>query len=214
MITERRKETALGFAPHSGWAVVVGVGGNAAKPEVLLRARVEMADPALRGSKQPYHAVGRLPLEEAARRLKRFEESAQAMAYETLCSVTTKLRGSGYMPTVAGILESSGRKGDPLESILASHALIHTADGNHFREALAHACTRSEIAVHRVRSRELLDLATVALGMRGERIQASVQALGRSLGPPWDSDHKSAALVAWMLLADKTKNRGFGTGSR
>ena len=59
----------MGFAPHSGWAAVVVLGGSHADPRVLARSRVEMADHRAPESKQPYHAVETLGVEEAARRL-------------------------------------------------------------------------------------------------------------------------------------------------
>src|SRR5437879_4722426 len=65
---ERRRRPVLGFAPHSGWAAVVVVGGVIDEPEVLARQCVGMADPDLPGSKQPYHEVEELALQEAGRR--------------------------------------------------------------------------------------------------------------------------------------------------
>lgn len=62
-------KATLGFAPHSGWAALVAVGADAARPRVLLRERIEMADPRLVGSKQPYHEIEGMPLREAERRL-------------------------------------------------------------------------------------------------------------------------------------------------
>ena len=201
-------EGALGLSPHSGWAVLVAVGGTSAQPQLLMRVRIEMADQDLQGSKQPYHEVEGLPIAEAERRLMGYRESAGAMAYAALRPVVESLRRTGYEPTAAGILESSGRKVTSLESILASHALIHTADGNHFREALAQACARCDLPVRRVRGRELLDQAAKTLRKPPQQLQASIQALGRSCGRPWDGDHKCAALLAWLLLGGKTKTLG------
>ena len=53
MSAERRGRPVLGFAPHSGWAAVVVVGGCIEEPEVLARRRIDMADPRLPGSKDP-----------------------------------------------------------------------------------------------------------------------------------------------------------------
>jgi len=172
---------------------------------VLLRARIDMADPALAGSKQPYHAVEEMPLGEAARGLKRYEETAREMASAAIRSIVDQLWERGHAAKVAGILASSGRKGGSLESILASHALIHTADGDHFREALAQACSGCKIPVTRLPARELPGEAARALGKRAEQLQALVTAMGRSLGPPWDADCKSATLLAWLRLADRIR---------
>ena len=48
---------ALGFRAHSGWAALVAVAGTPQSGQVLLRRRIELADPKVPGSKQPYHAA-------------------------------------------------------------------------------------------------------------------------------------------------------------
>ena len=198
-----RPGPVAGFAPYSGWAAMVVVGGDAANPEVLTRCRVEMADPRLAGSKQPYHEVEGLPLEEAERRLARLSDSAGAMAHEAIRALVEEIGRRESAPVSAGILDSSGRKGDSLASILASHALIHTADGNHFREALAMACRRCDLEVVRVRQRDLAGRAAAALGKSPALLAATVRDLGQPFGAPWGADQKSAAMLAWLLLAEK-----------
>jgi hypothetical protein len=195
-------QAVLAFAPHSGWAAAVAVGGDIGQPVALARGRVEMADPRLPGSKQPYHAVEKLPLQEARRRLARLSDSATTLADEGIRRLVEELGARGPAPVVAGILDSSGRKGDTLAAILASHALIHTADGDHFRAALEEGCRRCGLAVVRVRRKDLVDRAAAALQTTSARLAATVQALGKPLGAPWGADQKSAALLAWMLLAE------------
>jgi hypothetical protein len=192
---------ALGIAPHSGWAAVVIVAGTAAAPRVLFRERLELAEARLSGSRQPYHAVEELPLPEARRRLARFEASAAGLARAGLKTLIERTATEGAAAGAAGILDSSGRGGAKLEAILASHALIHTADGQHFRAALAGACEELGLAVTRIPQRELLARAAAVLQRSPAALTATVAALGRTLGPPWGSDQKSAALLGWALLA-------------
>ena len=66
-----RARAALGFRVHSGWAAAVAVAGTPARPEILERRRIDIADPALRGSAQPYHAAEKMPVAEAKRYLDR-----------------------------------------------------------------------------------------------------------------------------------------------
>jgi hypothetical protein len=191
----------LGFAPHAGWAALVALGGSAQAPALLLRERLEMADAALAGSKQPYHALEGRPLAEARRELAHFQASATALAVKGLRGFITQVRALGAEPGSAGILDSAGRSGATLESILASHALIHSADGEHFRAALASACAELGLGVMRVRLRDLPPRAAAVLGQSERELAAAVSELGRKLGPPWGADQKSAALLAWVLLA-------------
>ena len=196
-----RARCVLGFAAHSGWAAIVALGGSVPSPAVLLRERLELADSALPGSKQPYHALEGRPLAEAQRMLQQFQFSAAALAREGLTAIVERARATGAAPAVAGILDSAGRNAATLEGTLASHALIHTADGEHFRAALARACGELGLAVVRVPARELRRRAAAALGKPEQELVAAVSGLGRHVGPPWGADQKSAALLAWTLFA-------------
>lgn len=199
MTLEHPAGCVLGLAPHSGWAALVILGGTARSPRVLARERLEMTDAALRGSGQPYHALEGLPLAEARRRLTRLEASAAALALAGLCAILE--RAATGAPRAAGILAAAGRGDGTLAAILASHALIHTADGEHFRNALGSACEELGVAVTRVPRRELPQRAAAALPGSPAELTARVAALGRDLGPPWGADQKSATLLAWLLLA-------------
>jgi hypothetical protein len=196
----RASSGVLGFAPHSGWAAVVLLAGSGAAPEVLARERIELCDAVLEGSKQPYHAIAALPLSEARRRLSQLEVSALALATEALRPLALRAHAAGATLRLAGILDSSGRSGANLAAILASHALIHTAEGNHFRAALAQACAAQGLRVTRVPQRELAARAAAVLQQTPLQLRAAVDSLGRDLGPPWGADQKDAALLAWLLL--------------
>jgi hypothetical protein len=188
---------ALGLAPHCGWAAAVVIGGSAQAPRVLARERLELADPALEGSRAPYHAMQPLALPLAREALARYEAQAQSLARAGLAALLERTGGA----RAAGILAGEGRAPADLAAILASHALIHTADGNHFRSALARSLEAFDVPVSRVRARELLARAAGALGRPEAELTARVAALGRELGAPWGADQKAAALLAWLLLA-------------
>jgi hypothetical protein len=188
---------ALGLAPHSGWAVAVVLGGSAAQPRVIARERLELADECLPGSRQPYHTLELQPLSEARRELARYE----AAAAELSATALRLLLARTGLARAAVILDSSGRTGADLAATLASHALIHTADGNHFRAALEAALTGLAVPVTRIPQRELLARAAAALALGEAQLTAGVAALGRAAGAPWGADQKAAALAAWLLLA-------------
>jgi hypothetical protein len=199
-----RGSCVLGFAPHSGWAAVVVIGGTRVLPLVLARERLELADASLAGAKQPFHAIEGLPLEKARERLAKFQASAARLAAAGLRMLVQTARAAGIEPLAAGILDSSGRDGATLQAILASHALIHTADGNHFREALGAACTVQKLPFTRIRQRDLASEAARELKRAPQELTAAVARLGREVGAPWGADQKGAALIAWLLLARGT----------
>jgi hypothetical protein len=198
---------AVGFAPHSGWSAVVAVGVAESAPYVAARGRIEMADAGDPASRQPYHAVQSLPLAEAERRLARWEGVAASMASRQLRALVERLAAEGRRVVGGGVLESSGRRGGSLPSILGSHALVHTADGVHFCDALAAAAKEVGVPLVRVPARVLEAEAASALGETTEVIRREIQALGRRVGPPWAADQKAAALVAWLALVRGARRR-------
>jgi hypothetical protein len=194
------RRIALGVAPHSGWAAVVGIAEAGGRPEVMVRERMEMAGADDAEAKQPYHAVEDLPVAEARKRLARYSAAAESRAHAAIRRIVHRLERDRHRVIGLGILDSSGRTGDSLEVVLASHALIHTADGDHFRDAIAAAASRCGLAVSRVRARDLERDALGAVGSPVEGLHDTVKQLGRSVGPPWGADQKAAALLAWLLL--------------
>ena len=195
------RKAAIGFSPHSGWAALVALGGDSGAPDVLLRERIEMTSRRLPGPKQPYHEVEGMPVQKAACLLERYLESATTLATQELRTAVAALEARGFRVRRAAILQSNGRQGVSLESTLASHALIHTADGDHFRSALAEAGKRCGIDAARIRQKELFERSASALKRPAAELQAFVASLGKTVGPPWGADQKVAALLAWLTLA-------------
>jgi hypothetical protein len=201
------KPAAVGFRAHSGWAALVAVAGDKRSPEVVDRRRVELTDARHPDSKQPYHEAEDLPLEQAAALIDRYSKIACDLAGRALADLADDLRRRGYGLIGAGILLASGRPLPKLEKVLASHALIHTADGEHFRDALARSSDARGLSVTRIAERDLPERAGAALNQPAPRLQATVAGLGRGLGPPWTQDQKLAALLAWVLLATPRPSR-------
>jgi hypothetical protein len=198
------QSAAFGFSAHSGWAAMVVIGRAASKPSVLARSRVELIDDHDPESKQPYHAVEFLCVEEAAGRLRGYLEVAVGLAYAAIETQRKAVTQRGYQVKSVGIIESAGRKEVSLSSILKSHALIHGAEGDHFRNALSAAAQGLGLRVNRIRARDLEDHAVSQLRLPLKSMLDTVNDLGRQVGPPWGADQKKAALLAWTLLAGRT----------
>ena len=127
--------------------------------------------------------------------------SSEGLAREAIEGTVDKLRQKGYRVSVSGLVRSSARPLPELASVLASHALIHTAEGEMFRDALTRASTHHGLTVMGVKERELFDRCASDLGMPTPEIESRLAELGRMLGPPWRQDEKFATLVAWLALA-------------
>jgi hypothetical protein len=192
---------ALGFRAHSGWAVAVAVAGTPAKPVVLERRRIDIADAAIPGSKQPYHAAASLDAGKAETLIRRCRESSASLAAGAI-GVLAALLSEKHRLVGSGILFGSGRPLPELAAILRSHALIHTAEGEFFREVLSSASERCSLPVKRVQEREVWDRAAGVFRLESKTLQDRIDTLGRSLGPPWRQDEKLASLAAWIALAE------------
>jgi hypothetical protein len=180
---------ALGFRSHSGWAALVAVAGTIDAPRVLERRKIVIADPEMPGSKQPYHAAAELPFPEGEALVRRAIESSRALALEALSARVKALRSRGHEVAGCGVVLGSGKALPPLENVLASHALIHTAEGEMFRDVLVWAAEECRLPVMGVREKSL-DPASL------ERIGS----LGKLIGPPWTQDQKYATVAAFMAL--------------
>jgi hypothetical protein len=194
------KQAALGFRVHSGWVAIVAVCLDKDAPVVLARQRVHLVDTFTYEFRQPYHTAEKMLLGQAREFVARMKAEARRLAYRAIGQLESRTREQGVKLTRCGLLLASGRPLPVLEKILASHALIHTADGEHFREAIVHASERCGLAMHCVIERELLDRAGQAFRLKPKELLRRITELGRPLGAPWSQDEKFATLAAWLAL--------------
>ena len=202
------RQAALGFRVHSGWAAAVAVCLEKGGPVVLSRQRVHLVETFTYEFRQPYHTAKKMPPDEGGEFISRMQEEARRLAYRAICEVQSDLQKQGLKLTRCGLLLASGKPLPELDKILASHALIHTADGELFREAILHASARCGLRDFRVKERELLDLAGRAFRRKPADIMRRVTELGRSLGSPWSQDEKFATMAAWLALGASRKSGG------
>ncbi|HXN95676.1 MAG TPA: hypothetical protein VN879_14310 [Candidatus Acidoferrales bacterium] len=200
------KQAALGFRAHSGWAAVVAVRVDEGVPVVLARQRVHLVETFTYEFRQPYHTAKKMPPGEGREFISRMRTEARRLAYRAVRELESRTQEQGVKLTRCGLLLASGRPLPELDKILASHALIHTADGELFRDALLHASGRCGLRDFRVKERELLDHAGRVFRLKPADIMRRVTALGRSLGSPWSQDEKFATVAAWLALGASRKS--------
>ena len=192
---------ALGFRAHSGWAAAVALVGPISFPTIVDRRRIELVDPRDPHAKQPYHAAAELELKQAEKLISRCVKATKLMARRRLRTLIADVRRKGYEVSGCGVLQGSGRPLPELARILASHPLLHTAEGVLFRDVLAHASEYYKIPVIAVRERELFLQGAARLRLSAGELQRRLAEMGKPLGPPWGQDEKFAALVGWLALA-------------
>jgi hypothetical protein len=193
------RRAAFGVQMHSGWGVLVAVSLDPL--ELLARRRMVAADPKIPGAIQPYHFAAQLEPAQQAEHLSRCANSSCGLATSAIGEVISELNQRHYRIVGGAVLFAAGRPLPALEKILAAHPLIHTAEGEFFRQTAAKAFDGLRIPVTPIRERELDERAGAVFGNRASRVQASISNLGTTVGPPWTRDHKTAALAAALILA-------------
>ncbi len=184
----REQQAAIGIRAHSGWGAVVVVSESSGRIEVIERRRIPIVDPKMKGASQPFHFAEGMDL-------------ARAESYLADCAaVSDRIAIAGVRDLAAGhraagcaILLASGRPLPSLKMILASHSLIHAAEGEFFRRRFWSACEELGIKVTGIREKELGERAP-------DEWKREVAGLGKSIGPPWTVDQKCATLAALLVL--------------
>ena len=183
----------------------MAVSNSVGTVEIVDRRRVAITSPGAPGANQPYHFAESLELPEAEKFLGNCFTVSKRLAMAALQDVVGELRGRQYRVVGSAVLLASGRPLPPLSKILASHPLIHAAEGEFFREAFSKACQGLGLSVTGFRERNLDECVQTTFGKAATRMWQQISTLGRSLGPPWTKDQKTAALAALVVLANKPR---------
>jgi hypothetical protein len=196
---------AIGVRMHSGWGVLVAVSTDSNSVEVLDRRRIVTSDPSIPRAKQPYHYAASLGVTESEKHIANCAAVTERLTFAAVEEVVRELEKRDYRIAGCAVLLASGRPLPSLTKILASHPLIHTAEGEFFRNAVRKACERLNIPVTAIPEREVDERAKKAFGNAASRVQRRIASLGGAIGPPWTKDHKTAALAATIILAARHK---------
>ncbi len=200
------KSAAVGFRVHSGWTALVAVTLEKGAPVVLARQRVQLVETFTYEFRQPYHTAEKMLLGQAREFIERVRDEARRLAHHSIRGLQNDLQKQGIALKGCGLVLASGRPLPELEKILASHALIHTADGELFREAILHGCNRCDLKTEGIKERELLERAGQAFRVKPAELMRRITELGRPLGSPWSQDEKFATLAAWLALTSKSSS--------
>ena len=178
---------ALGFRAHTGWTAVVAIDRDR---RVIHRGRLDLIAGADAGQGHVFHVAAELAsLAAAEKRIAAATAESASRARQGIASLVAQLDDE---VVACGVVLGNPRPLPALEAILRSHALLHTAEGMLYRNALLEAA----------RALRLRTLGVPAAQLAKHPQRKRIDALGRELGPPWAQDQKESALVAWLALSD------------
>ena len=170
---------ALGLRVKLGWAMAIAVGDG---PAVMGRDELRLGadDGAF-----AYHQA--MDVEPAEREAVIAEPAARAAdaATELLADAVDR-----HGACCVGLVVGRGVRSLPLDRILASSQLFHTAEAEVLQEGFTEAATRLSVPLARLTFAEA----------EADEAWPTISGLGQYAGRPWRKDEKLAATAAWVAL--------------
>jgi len=192
---------AIGVRVKSGWAAAVVLGGPPGAPQLLESLVLDLSDPAVPSTRQPYHAGPGVAQTNTAR-LRRLIGLIERCARRSVGGLARTCRAQGRRIRGIGIVVGSDI--DP-QKIANPHIRAHASEGRLFRTVVERAAKRRKLPTVTTVERELLPQAAVALGRSEAALKRTVTALGDPAPGPWRAEQKMAALAAWLVLEGKRR---------
>ena len=190
------RPAALGFRVKSGWAAAVLLTGTASSPKLCDVRRLDLSEPRLPETRQPYHAaMGKL--ETDTTKINRRESFVRSVAQQSIATLLADYRAKGYAISRAGLVV--GSQIDP-DSIANAHIRAHAFEGQLFRSVLEEVLQTCGIRTGIVIERNAYAQAAAKLKESNENVRRMIQNFGRAVQGPWRAEQKLAALAAWVAL--------------
>jgi hypothetical protein len=193
------RTAALGFRVKSGWAAVVLLTRVAHSPQLADVNRIELSDPRLPETRQPYHAaMGKL--ETDSTKLNRRQRVVRCIAQESLGTLLNGYRQKGYRIGRAALVVGSQINPAAIANL---HIRAHALEGWLFRSAVEEALHDHEIRTDVVLERDAYARVAARFKQSSDDVRRAIQDLGRSIpanGGPWRAEQKLAAVAALLAL--------------
>jgi len=190
---------ALGFRVKSGFAIAVVLRGSASAPEAVSRHIIELSDPDVAETRQPYHR-GFFTHEEDTRKIARLVKIVERCAKRSVAALVEEVRpprhGRVRAALVVGSVIDPMRVGNP-------HIRAHANEGRLFRTVLESALQEHGIDCDVIVEKQLAEQAAKALRRPDGDIKRTLAAFGKTLGGSWRAEEKAASTAAWLALGIK-----------
>ncbi len=192
----KSENVAVGFRVKSGWATAVLLTGPARTPRVCRSFVVDLSDPKIPATQQPYHAaMGKLETNVA--KLKARLQIVRRVTRQSIANVLADCRRRNLKVCGAGLVV--GSQLDP--GLIANpHIRAHGFEGQLFRAALDDALQARGIHTVVLIERDAYGEAAIKLRKSIGEVQGAIQNFGRSTEGPWRAEQKLASLAAWLAL--------------
>ncbi len=199
-------EAALVFRVKSGWAMVVLV--SASSPPVIIdRRRIELSDPEVPDSIQPFHAGLGLPRAAAAKAVSHLIRCVERCSEHAIAELIGRYRAGGHRIGGTGIVV--GSTVDP-QTIKGDHIRAHAEEGRLFRVVIETALKTSRLKSSVTREKDAIGEGARMLGISEQRLRTELAKMGKAVEGSWRAEEKAATLGGFMGLEGWNRNRNWG----
>jgi hypothetical protein len=198
MVERKKMQSAIGIRVKTGWATVVLLGGDPRSPSAMDRQVIELCDPAIPESRQPWHAAEELPEAEGKKVIERLKKVVVRTTNQAIKKVITNYRDSGK--EIRGVCLVVGSDIDPL-ALKNAHIRAHAFEGRLYRTAIEDALKSFGLSCSILVERNAYSKAAGILKRSEADLKRLIAGLGVSLKGPWRADEKMASLAAWTSLS-------------
>jgi hypothetical protein len=190
----KAETAAAGFRVKSGWAAAVLLTGPIGSPALRDNRMIDLSDPRVPETRQPYHATFG-ELETDAKKTNRRTGIVHRVTKQSIKDLLSDYRRKGYSITCVSLV--IGSQIDPA-SIANPHIRAHALEGQLFRSALEQALNAHGIRTFTLLERDAFARAGAQLKKPCDDVRQTIQNLGRATEGPWRAEQKLAALGAWL----------------
>jgi hypothetical protein len=163
---------------------------------VVDRRRVTLCPDAL--PRQVYHAAQEMAPAKAALLVREVHEAVDALTETVIDELVDIAAPHGKLVAVG--VTGFPRDVPTLEKVLASHALLHLAEGELYRGAICDAADARGLTVVPVHPKDGIAETAAALGAAPGPFAQRLVDLRREVGAPWQADHRIATAAALAAL--------------
>ena len=195
----KAETAALGFRIKSGWAAAVLLTGPIGSPALRDNRTIDLSDPRVPETRQPYHATfGQL--ETDAKKINRRTDIVHRITKQSVTDLLSDYWRKGYSITRASLV--IGSQLNPA-SIANPHIRAHALEGQLFRSAVEQALKVHGIGTFILLERDAYDKAATELKKSSVDVRRTIRNIGRFTDGPWRAEQKLAALAAWFSLGQR-----------
>src|SRR5262245_36210846 len=181
------KQTTLGFRVKSGFAIAVLITGTKKSIEVIDSRTVELSDPELPDTKQPYHVLEDRPSPTAEKEVEHLVKRVFQIGKDSVSKLIGDYQKSNIKIDKACLVVGSVT--DP-ETILNSHIRAHALEGKLFRDALEEALKSKGIPTTTIVEKNCYSNGAEILSRSESELKRVVTELKTSKVPRWRADEK------------------------